>query len=150
MHHSLGEAPDGTVGAPGQPDLLEQLIGAGSGLSPAESREPSGESEVLLAREEFVERRVLRQVSDRASGLHRSGGKSGHESAALRRPHESEQHLDRRRLAGPVGPQQAEDLAFPDLDAELLHCFDLASPEADPEGLAQPLHANRDLHRAVP
>ena len=41
---------------------------------------------------------------------------------------ERDQHLDRRRLAGPVRPEQAEQLARADLEAHAAHGLDLERP----------------------
>ncbi len=51
-------------------------------------------------------------MRDRPSG--EPGGRAEHERAPGRRPDEPEQHAQRRRLAGAVGPEEAVDLAAAD------------------------------------
>ena len=54
---------------------------------------------------------------------------AGDARAAAGRARERAQHVDRRRLAGAVGPEEAEHLAARDLEADAAHRLDL------PEGL---------------
>ena len=76
------------------------------------------EAQVLGGRQVHVERRVLEHQTDVAAHVEPLGDDvvAGHRRRTGRRLGERAQHLDRRRLAGTVGPEEAEDL--PRLDVE--------------------------------
>src|SRR5262249_51669911 len=69
--------------------------------------------------EPLVEGEVLGQIADVGAAL-RSAERAPQQPAAPRRGvYEPQQHLHRRGLAGPVGPEEAEDLALGDRQREV-------------------------------
>src|SRR6266545_4437936 len=75
----------------------------------------------LAAGQLVVERELAGEVAHSAVDGHGIHGRldAEDESPAARRPDEIEQHADRGRLAGAVGPQEAECLAFVDLEVDV-------------------------------
>ena len=59
---------------------------------------------------------------------------------AGRRPQEAEQEADRRRLAGTVGPKEAEDLALADREVDVLDPPALAVSLGEADGLDHVSH----------
>ena len=80
------------------------------------------EVEVLAGREVAVEHDVLGDESDVLLGLERVlvDVDALDEAGPGRRRDEVQEEVDRRRLAGAVGPEQAVDLARPDLQVEVV------------------------------
>ena len=71
------------------------------------------QAQVLLGRQIAVERRVLEDEADVAPHVVAFAHDvvPGDVRRAAARPHERAEHADRRRLARPVGPEEAERLA---------------------------------------
>jgi hypothetical protein len=67
---------------------------------------------VLAPRQEVVERRLLQRGADPAAHLRALGRdvEAGHRGAPGRRWQQRGEHVDRRRLAGSVGAEEAVDL----------------------------------------
>ena len=104
-------------------------VGLREGLPPG----PPVEAQVVDAGQVRHEPRPLHQGADpgehRVPGAHRL---AEDRSGAGRRVDEPEQHADRRGLARAVGTEEAEYLARPDREGEVVH-----GDEAAPEPLAQ-------------
>src|SRR5262249_49740640 len=80
--------------------------------------QPAVEVERLLGGQEAVQVRLLGQVTD-ALVLADVGGRLAEDvGLAVGREEQAEQQLDRRRLAGAVWTEQAEDIATVDLEVE--------------------------------
>jgi hypothetical protein len=95
-------------------------------------------AQVVVAREPFVDAALAAEdVADALPDLARVLDDVVAEDAGVPRGRDQErdQHLDRRRLAGAVRPEQAEKLALLDLEADALDCFDLFDPAADRAGV---------------
>src|SRR5262249_51647051 len=135
---------------PAEVDLLEELVHAPHGGAPVDAIGAREEAEVLLDREIRVEGEDLRHVSRVALDLLALGADrmadDGRPAAGRRQ--ESAEHLDRRRLAGAVRAEEAEDLPALDRHREIDHGVE--RPEAAAEtiggddGVAG-AHASRGL-----
>ena len=126
--HAARERADGPVLAVPQPDHLHHLLhprGDEVGLHPVEL---GVELEVLGGGQVAVERRVLEDQADVAPDVVALGDDvvTGHGGPARGRLCQRAEHVDRRRLAGAVGPEEAEHLAHPDLEVDAAHRPDLA------------------------
>jgi hypothetical protein len=100
-------------------------------------------AQVLLRRQVAVERRVLEYEADvSAHGVALADDVVARDArAAGGRPGERAEHVDRRRLAGPVGPEESEDLPGVNREAHPTDGLDLA------EGLAQLVDGDRGWRR---
>ena len=96
-------------------------------------------AEVLLGGQVAVECRVLEYEADVPTNVValRDDVMPGDRGAAARRLGQCAEHVDRRRLAGPVWPEEPEDLPGRDFEADAAHGFDLAV------GLAEIPHLDR-------
>ena len=107
----------------GQVERIHDLVGRQG------SRVEAGEElDELLDRELRKERRRLELDADaRLDPLRMPGHVLAEDGQAsgVRRP-EALEHLDRRRLAGPVRAEEPEDLAPPDLEADAIDSPDVA------------------------
>src|SRR5205814_3384022 len=122
----------GPVGAAaGEADALEQLVCAAAGVRAGKPAKPSGEDEVLVAAEEFVESGVLGQVSQIAARGDGADALTRNERLSRGGFHESEQHLQRRRLARAVRSEKSEDLASAHFEGKVFHGADFPRPEPD-------------------
>src|SRR4051812_15330979 len=93
-----------------------------------ESVDTAEETDVLINRQQFVQRESLRHVAD---ALLHTLGIRGHVDAADRRgsrgwPKQSAQHADRRRFACTVAAQEAKNLAALHVEREMVHGNELA------------------------
>jgi hypothetical protein len=86
------------------------------------------QAQVLLGGEIAVERRVLEDEADVAAHLVAFGDDvvPRHPRGPGGGPHERAEHVDRRRLARPVGPEEAEGLPRADLELDAAYRLDLA------------------------
>ena len=103
-----------------------------------QSVEPRDEFEVLADRQVLVEGEALRHVADVALDLLRlaSGCRSRGRCPAAVGPEQPADHADRRRLAGAVRPEEADDLAFATLEV------DVVDDRLVAEALGQPVHVD--------
>ena len=120
LREAAGELEDHRAGAVGERELLEQLVRPRAGLRARHAEEAAVVVEVLPDGERAVERVRLRDDADLAldGGRVAPDVEAGDERPALRRDDRRRQHPDRRRLAGPVRAEQAEELAAADLEVE--------------------------------
>ncbi len=90
--------------------------------APVRPYTPAIEIQILLHRQESVERELLRHVADLLFGLARRAAQVLSRDARLARGRlqQPAQHLERRRLAGPVRSEQPEDLAFADVKRHIV------------------------------
>ena len=98
------------------------------------------EAQVLLGAEMLVERGLLEDEADAPANLGAlpHDVESRHPGAAGRGPQQRAKHLDRRRLAGTVGPEEAEQLPRRHAQVDAAHGFDGAI------GLRQPARVDRE------
>ena len=84
------------------------------------SAETGEGSELLVAREPVVQAQVAGQVADAPAGgdAVAAAVEPEHERLTFGGPNHVEQQPDRRALAGPVRPQEAEDLSVLDAQVE--------------------------------
>ena len=96
-----------------KPEALDELVDARPRLRARHVVHGGEEREVLVDREVFVQRELLRHVADAA--LQRLGVArdlvAEHVDLAGGRVQQAAEHADRRRLAGAVRPEEAVDLA---------------------------------------
>ena len=104
---------------------LELLQRPGDAFALAAAAQPIGageEVQVLDHGELAIERELLRHVADalpgRGAGVAQIDAGDAQRAAAGRQ--QTAEHAERGRLAGPVGPEQAEDLAAVDLEADMI------------------------------
>src|SRR5437660_6442452 len=85
-------------------------------------------SRLRRPRQRPVDDRVLEDDAGDGAGGERLGHdvEPGQPSAAGGRPDGCGEHADRRRLAGSVGAEQAEDLSWGDLEVDRLYGLDAA------------------------
>jgi hypothetical protein len=120
-----------------EPDHFDECVRPPPALLGRHVEQPAVEVERLLGVEELVEVRLLGQVADPL--VLRDVGRPAAEDERLARggKDEPQQELHRGRLAGPVGPEQAEDLAPADLEVERLERHLLAATPEVAVGLRE-------------
>jgi hypothetical protein len=137
---AAGERADAGVALGAEAGQLDRL------LDRSRRRVEGGEEGDRLAhRQQRVELALLQDEADAlAPGAGRLRGVGAeHRDLAAARLAVALEDLDRRRLSGSVGPEEAEHLAGRDLEVDAPHRFVLAI------GLAQPAHPYRRFaHRA--
>ena len=116
--HAAREHLHPAVAALPQPDHLQHDAHPLVGHLLGHAVQLGVEAQVLRGRQVHVERRVLEHQTDVAANVEPLGDDvvAGDRRRPGRRLGKRAQHLDRRRLAGAVGPEEAEDL--PRLDVE--------------------------------
>ena len=123
-HQPLGEAArerhHRRLGALGEVELDEQVVGGGARGGGAHAEEAAVEVEVLPHGERAVERVRLRHDADQLLGDRgvRDDVDVVHERLSRRRDHARGQHARGGGLAGAVGAEQPEDLALGDGQVE--------------------------------
>ena len=90
---------------------------------PAEPEEVGVESQELAGREVIIEIRILRQKAQDLAGAGGEVRLAEDGDRPFIRENQPEKALDRRRLAGPVRAQVAEDLALLDGERDALEDF---------------------------
>ena len=90
------------------------------GLAPRDGEQARGVEQVLARRQVVVEADGVGQVADPALDLERLAHRieAQHLDRAAAGLGQPEHHQDGRRLAGAVGPEQAEDLAAADAEVD--------------------------------
>ena len=103
----------------------------------SEAVDAGEEIEVLPHAQVAVERELLGHVAQprRAPRTRRGTGRSPPPGRARRRPQQAAHHLERGRLAGAVGPEQAEDLAAADAERDPIGRGEVAELLGQPAGL---------------
>src|SRR5581483_1207626 len=128
-------------------DFVQQARGA---LPRVGRREPEQAAEVaqeLLGGEVVVEVRVLGEVADAPLHAEVAGGAAEDLRTAAGREHQLHQQLQRRGLAGAVGPEKAEDFAGGNRDRQAIEgAVRPLAPEPDRVILGQLLGAKRGVH----
>ena len=123
LTHSEREALDPAVPDVGEVDLAEHRVDA-------RERETCGgrQDAKVIARPPTGMKGVrLEHCPDAAERLrHRRVRLAADRGAALARPHQAEEHPQRRRLAGPVGPEEAGHGSFASGEAQVVDCGYLA------------------------
>ena len=109
--HPARPGPDDPIGGLGQAEPREQLVDAMSELGPAHPVEVALEEEVLAPGRVRIDGAVLADHPDEPAHAVRLAGHvdAQHVIAARVGARQGGQDLDRRRLPGPVGSEQAED-----------------------------------------
>ena len=139
----------GLVVGPGrQADLLERLVDRRIRLGLRDPVQAGRVAQVLAPGQVRVEADRVREVADAALDLERAAGRVEPDDAglALGRLGQPEEHQDRRRLAGAVLAEQAEDLAGLDLEIEMVDGDEVAvglGQAAGPDRGARPVVASR-------
>src|SRR6185312_4503758 len=120
LAHAVRIGADAAVADRLETHLGERVLDAGVGVLARDAHEPRRIAQVLARRQVLVEADRIRHVADAALDLerlsHRVEARDPHPSLAGLG--QAQQHQDRRRLAGAVRPEQAEDLAGPDLEVD--------------------------------
>ena len=119
---------DDAVGRVGDPDELQQLVGARVQAAAAHPLDAALEHQVLAAGAVLVDARVLRHVADRAAhGVRLAADVVARDrGGALVGVRERHEHADGRRLARAVRAEQPEDLAFADVERDAVERLNLA------------------------
>jgi len=112
--HAAREALDVIVAALPQPDEAQQRLYPRTPLCPRYAIEDAMQFHVLGRRQLAVEARILEHDAEGAADQSRLLDRvvAGDEQLPLARREHRRQHLDRRRLAGAVGAEKAEDDAL--------------------------------------
>ena len=117
--HPTRQQVDPVVPTIGQLDELEQLVGPLADDVPRQVEVPPVDEDVVAHRQLEVERVLLRHDAETGSDARAVGRRihAQHAELAVRDRRDATDHPHRRRLAGAVGPQEAERL--PLLDAKV-------------------------------
>src|SRR2546428_360123 len=112
-------------------------LGDARGRDPARQvPQPRREAQVLLHREIAVQRRLLEDEADAATGLEVIAYDvvSGDTRRAPSGTQQRGEQMDGGRLAGAVGPEEPEELALPHLEVEVVERADRAEVFAEAAG----------------
>ena len=137
LAHAARVALDAFLLAPVETDHLEQLADARPLLPRVDPVELGEVAQVVERREALVEAAVTAEdVADALAHPVRVLDDVAPEDARLprRRDQQGDEHLDRRRLPGPVRPEQAEQLALLDREAHAAHRLDLERAPSERPG----------------
>ena len=152
LPHAARVLRDGLVGRVLKLDRIEQLGDAGFRLAAGYPVELGGEAEVLRAGHVAVEAHGLGKVADLP--LHCERVARGVVTADADGPcsglSEAEHHEDAGALAGAVGAEEAEHLAFVDGEVDLVHRGERAVALGEPAGLYQRAHRLPSLTKSPP
>ena len=134
LPHPAAVALDPLLLAALQADEVEQLVDAGPLAAGLDGVELGEVAQVVETREPLVEaalapEHVADPLADPARVL--DDVPAEHARAARRRDQQRDQHLDRRRLAGAVRAEQAEELALADREADPSDRLDVVRPAPD-------------------
>ena len=142
--HPARVGADQAVGGVAEVEALQQLGGAGARLALGQVVEAADHLQVLGPGEVFVDRRVLAGEADLGPQLRRLAGdvEAGDAGAAAVGREQGGEDADRGRLAGAVGPEQAEHGAGGDPQVDPVERAHVAV------GLAQSLSFYGELGRA--
>ncbi len=149
LRHPLGEFLDPHVGPLRQAHAVEQLRDSRFQGCGVHSRHAPEDRQRLAGGQISRKPVALGQVADAAPALRIRRGDSAQPGLARSRVGQAEQDLDGCGLAGPVGPEQAEDLAARDLQVQARQGLDPAAPETGPVDLAQPARLDREASHAL-
>ncbi len=120
--HPVREALDELVAPGAELEQLQQLPGASVGCGRLEPVEPRVEAQQLRGGELLVEEGPVGDEAERLLGPLRLAGEvvSVDRDASGARTQQARDHADGRRLAGPIGAQEAVDLARRDVQADVV------------------------------
>ena len=130
--HALRERPDHVLGSIGEADVLE--CGAHRRL-PARRQQPQVQLDHLASPQPGLVAERLGQVADPPAGHQIAERRAEHRATPTGRAGEPQQQLDRGRLARPVGPEEADDLARLDAHREVDQCDGPTVALGQPVGL---------------
>jgi hypothetical protein len=143
--HPAGVGLHGVAGAIGQADDVQHLVNALGQLPPPQAIDLPEEDQVVAAGDGGVEGQVLGHhaddLLDLGSVLDHVVAGDGHRPLGGRE--EAGEHRDEGGLPRPVGPQQAEDLAFLDGEADPIYRGEV------PVFLHQVLNLNDSVHHFI-
>ena len=137
LPHAAGVPLDALFLTALQPDHLEQLVDPRPLALRVDAVELGEVAQVVERREPLVQPAVAAEdVPDPLAHPVRVVDDVASEDERLprRRDQQRDQHLDRRRLAGAVRPEQPEELALLDLEADAADGLDLERPSAERPG----------------
>src|SRR5215211_2728758 len=135
--HPAGVALGALLLSPLQADELEEVIDPRANLLRRHSVELGEVAEVVVAGQPLVDAALAAEhVADPPPYLARvlDDVEAEHARRPLRRDQQGDPHLDRRRLTGAVRPQEAEELALLDPEADASHGLDVHPPAAQDAG----------------
>ena len=138
LAHAARVALDALLLASGEADELEHLVDPLALPAAGHAVELGEVAQVVVGREPLVEPAVAAEdVADPLAHLVRvpNDVEPEHPRLTARRQEQRDQHLDRRRLAGPVRPEQPEELALADLERDPAHRLDLERAPPDDPGV---------------
>ena|SRR5436309_461771 len=98
---------------------MEELVDAAVERAAVKTVQASVKSEQLASAQAVVKAKVFREKSNSAARQPIAERLAQDRSGSPGRRDERKQHLDRRCLAGPVGAQEAEDLASGDRERQI-------------------------------
>src|SRR6185437_113568 len=131
--HAAGEGHHLPVAALPEADHAEHLLHPRFDDLRFDPVELGVEAQVLLGAEVAVEGLVLEDEADVAAHVVAGGGdvEAGDLGRPVARLGQRAEHVDRRRLAGAVGAEEAEDLAGLDLEVHAFDGFEIAEAFAE-------------------
>ena len=116
--HALGELADRVVRAVRQPDPVERLLDRAGATADRHVREPGMQREDFTGGQPGLVPEELGQVADLRADGSVAEGSSKDAARAPGGSGQAQQQLDRRRLARTVRPEETDELAAPDGQAE--------------------------------
>ena len=141
--HALGEAADRVAGALREPDPVERLVDGGGVSADRHVREPGMQREDLPGSQPGLVPEELGQVADPRADGSVPEGCSKHAPRTSGGSGQAQQQLDRRGLARTVRPEETDELAAPDGQAEPVECGRPA------KGLDDPVELDRGRRRTI-
>src|SRR6185436_6295721 len=149
LQHPLRELAQRKAPLGADAEAIERLADALPAVGGGLAEQPPVVVEQLLGGEVVVEVRVLGKVADAAPDRDVAERAAEDLGLAAGRKHQLHEQLERRRLAGAVRAQEAEDVAGGDVDGQAIErAIGARAPEADQVVLAQLARADRRGHLA--
>src|SRR6185312_1185611 len=113
-------------------DLVEQRRHPPPAFDGVQAEQAAEVRHELFGGEVVVEVRILRKIAETPLGGDVARGPAENAGGAGGRKNQLQQQLERRRFAGAVGAEETEDLAFFDLQGQMVErAFRPLAPEAD-------------------
>ena len=140
LEHSLGEGFESLPAVGGEIDRVDHLRDPPGELRAAHAAQGAAKGEKLVERKMRMEIGRLGKKADARHPPRIPHGMVENRHASRIGPDEAENHLDRRRLSGPVRAEEAEDLPLPRMEGDAVE--HLAPPERHvaPEPLLDPVN----------
>ena len=149
LGHALGELLDPHVAPLPEADLFEELAGAAPDVGRFHPGHASEDRKRLARGQVSRNPMPFRQISDATPGFRIADGQAAHAGRPFGRVREAKEDLDGGGLAGPVRPQEPEELAGADREVDAVEGRHPRLSEGRPVHLPQPGDLDERSHRAM-